>query len=189
MICCMTESDDWQRLAGFARDRRTDLGLTQEEAAATGGPSTATLRLIEGGRHHGYRPSILRALETALHWERGSVRAILGGGDPIPLTDDDPTLPGIPAAPAAPDPLTAAIGQAIEARYAELATEIGDEIANARRRGTPEDQIFANTYEAALWAIPLMPEADRVLRIAALRSMRPSAPPNSNTNPPIELAG
>lgn len=196
MMCCMGTGDDWRRLAAYTRDRRGDLGLTQEELAAAGGPSTATLRLIEGARQPGYRPAILRALERALQWERGSVRAILDGGDPVSEADDL-TLPGISPAPvavtpAAADPLTVRIGQAIEARYAELATEIGDQIAAARRRGKPEDQIFANPYEQALWAIPLMPEADRILRIAALRSMRPpSAPPNDNTSPPppVELAG
>ena len=187
----MTQTDDWQRLAAYARDRRGDLGLTQEEVAAAGGPSTATLRLIEGNKQSGYRPQILRALERALKWERGAVRAILDGGDPL-LADDyegEPTLPGITPAVPPPDPLAVRIGQAIADQMADLAAQIGDESTAARRGGTPEPDNFGDPAERALWAIPLMPEADRVLRIAALRSMRPPSAAPKHGNPPVELAG
>ena len=80
-------ANDWDRLAGFARERRVELGLTQEDARAAGGPSTATMRLIEGALQRSYQPATLRDLENVLRWGRGSVRKILAGGDPVPLAD------------------------------------------------------------------------------------------------------
>ncbi len=73
---------DWKRLAGYVRERRDELGLTQEQVAAAGGPSTATLRLIETSAQSEYRAKSLRQLEDALRWRSGSVRAILAGGEP-----------------------------------------------------------------------------------------------------------
>jgi hypothetical protein len=188
MMSVMNRTDDWQRLAACVRDRRSDLGLTQEETAAAGGPSTATLRLIENGRQGGYRPAILRALERALQWERGSVRAILDGGDPAPA-DDDATLPGIPpvAAPD-PDPMAVRIGQAIADELTRIAAGIQAEVDAARRAGVPDREIFTDPFERNLWLTELTSEHQRVLAVAALRSVRPRRPPNSG-NPPIELAG
>ena len=83
----MATGKDWQRLADFVSERRADLGMTQEDVRAAGGPSTATQRLSEGNLQSRYQPVILGRLETALKWERGSVRRILAGGDPV-LTPD-----------------------------------------------------------------------------------------------------
>jgi hypothetical protein len=81
----MTAGKDWHRLAESVRERRVELGMTQEEARAAGGPSTATMRLIEGALQESYQASTLRDLERALQWQRGSVRMVLAGGDPVPL--------------------------------------------------------------------------------------------------------
>jgi hypothetical protein len=82
---------DWERLAEFVRERRVELGLTQEDARAAGGPSTATMRLIEGALQRSYQPATLRDLERVMQWERGSARMILAGGEPVPraVTDAD----------------------------------------------------------------------------------------------------
>lgn len=77
------DSGDWRRLGEHVLRRREDLGLTQPEVQAAGGPSTATMRLIERAERSSYRGSILRSLERALHWRTGSVEVILAGGDPI----------------------------------------------------------------------------------------------------------
>lgn len=74
--------DGWRRLARFASERRLDLGLTQEDVRARGGPSTATMRLIEGGLQDGYSERTLSKLEQVLEWQRGSVKAALEGGEP-----------------------------------------------------------------------------------------------------------
>lgn len=93
---------DWERLARHVRERREELGLTQEEVASRGGPSTATLRLIENNAGDSYRQKSLRQLEDALGWARGSVLAILAGeepalrgGQPAAQRYADPTLQAI----------------------------------------------------------------------------------------------
>jgi transcriptional regulator with XRE-family HTH domain len=88
---------DWGRLARYVRERREDLGFTQEDVATKGGPSTATLRLIENGTQETYRQKSLRQLEAALGWEPGSVRKILDGGEPViagrgPSRASDPAI-------------------------------------------------------------------------------------------------
>ena len=65
---------DYPRLGSYVRERRPELGLTQEEIATRGGPSTATLRLIEGGKGP-FRAKSLRQLADALHWTPESPRA------------------------------------------------------------------------------------------------------------------
>jgi len=82
-------SRDWANLAAQVKDRREELGLTQEQVAASGGPSTATLRLIETNNAKSYRAKTFTQLETALRWRNGSVRRILAGQGPSPLDDDD----------------------------------------------------------------------------------------------------
>jgi hypothetical protein len=78
----MATDGDWHRVAEYVIERRTDLDLTQADVHALGGPSTATLRLIEGGLQDRYQPAILARLERVLGWERGSIRAIRKGGEP-----------------------------------------------------------------------------------------------------------
>lgn len=78
----MTDKD-WKRLADAVRQRRDELGMTQEEVAAAGGPSTATMRLLEGALGTSYRSRTFTQLERALAWTRGTVRHVLDGGDPL----------------------------------------------------------------------------------------------------------
>src|ERR1700693_3871198 len=75
-------SRDWPRLGTCVRERRRELGLTQGDVAARGGPSTLTQRYIEGAQHTSYNAKSLRQLEDALGWARGSVRDVLAGGEP-----------------------------------------------------------------------------------------------------------
>lgn len=77
------DKDKWRRLADYVIRRRAQLVMTQEDVRAAGGPSTATMRLIEGALQTSYRPVILARLEAALRWEAGSVQRILEGGEPI----------------------------------------------------------------------------------------------------------
>ncbi|OBJ84737.1 helix-turn-helix domain-containing protein [Mycobacterium asiaticum] len=85
----------WQRLADEIRRRRKQLGLTQADVYAQGGPSTETLRALENNRAGRLTVKLRRALERALQWEAGSVDAILDGRPPRPLDDTD--APGRPA--------------------------------------------------------------------------------------------
>lgn len=75
-------ADAWQRLADHVIHRRTELGLSRSQIADTGGPSAATMRLIENALQQTYRPNIIGRLETSLGWRTGSVNTILNGGEP-----------------------------------------------------------------------------------------------------------
>jgi hypothetical protein len=78
------DNADWQRLGTYVTRRRDELGMTQSEVQAAGGPSTATQRLIEGAARTTYRGAILASLERALRWAPGSVELILTGEEPKP---------------------------------------------------------------------------------------------------------
>jgi transcriptional regulator with XRE-family HTH domain len=83
----MTNETPAQRLGRLIRARRKALKLTQADVQTAGGPSTATLRLIENGKHTDFRASTSRPLEAALQWTPGSIDKILAGGRPIPVDD------------------------------------------------------------------------------------------------------
>lgn len=73
--------EDLKRLGRRVRERRLELGLTQAKVVAAGGPSISVLSKIEtGAREYGDR--VITSLEKVLQWERGSVEAILTGGEP-----------------------------------------------------------------------------------------------------------
>lgn len=77
-----------QQLAGWVRDRRAQLELTQEEVAALGPLSDKTVRTVESGRGTGLRRHTRAALERALQWQTGSVfDAIQHGLKPQPVAE------------------------------------------------------------------------------------------------------
>jgi transcriptional regulator with XRE-family HTH domain len=92
------DAQDWPHLGRLVRERRTDLGLTQAEIHGAGGPSPATLYLIESGRRGSYRPQVLRRLERALGWRAGDIRRVLAGGQPEPEDEGEPAPPAPPVA-------------------------------------------------------------------------------------------
>lgn len=57
--------------------RRTELGLSQEEVADSGGPSVASLRTIEHESAEAYRPKTLTSLDRALGWPVGTSAGLL----------------------------------------------------------------------------------------------------------------
>ena len=81
---------DWANLARQVRDRREELGLTQQDVAAAGGPSTAIQRQIENKQATSYRPKTFRTHEKALRLRKDSFRMALAGGRFIPDEDDWP---------------------------------------------------------------------------------------------------
>lgn len=96
---------DWERLGRYVRHRRDkELDMTQLDVQTAGGPSTATMRLIEGGHQkQGYSSMTIAALETALGWKHGSATKILVGGEPE-LDTKEPE----PEPPPRPEPVTVA---------------------------------------------------------------------------------
>ncbi|CDO11488.1 transcriptional regulator [Mycolicibacterium cosmeticum] len=71
----------WEKLGEAVRERRIALGLTQEQLADRGGPSTPTLRAIENNRAGRLSPRLRRSLERTLQWSAGSVDEVLAGQD------------------------------------------------------------------------------------------------------------
>src|SRR5712664_2771440 len=72
----------WERLARATRRRRKELDLSQPGLDAAGGPSTSVISKIERAKSDSYEERVLIRLEDALGWRRGSVQAILEGGEP-----------------------------------------------------------------------------------------------------------
>ncbi len=88
----------WERLArAVVRRRQDELGWSQQDviAAGDGKPSQKTLSQIENAGGTNYAPRTLSQLEDALRWARGSVAAILSGGEPTP-TDSPEGRSGTP---------------------------------------------------------------------------------------------
>jgi hypothetical protein len=179
------DDQDWRRLAEAARDRRNELGFTQEDARAAGGPSTATMRLIEGALQEGYTPAILRRLEGALRWAPGSVRAVLAGGDPVPL-GDAPSATAAPAVlsaaaafpaptvtaradrPAPPAEAPTAVRAHLYAALYAVNAPLREQVLAEAASGRP----FADPIERALWESPGWSEMEKAEEIALFRAMR-----------------
>lgn len=70
------------------RQRREDLGLSQPAAADRAGINRDTWRNMENGSRD-IRSYNHRAVERALQWQPGSVEAILAGGEPQPLGEQE----------------------------------------------------------------------------------------------------
>lgn len=108
------EPQSWKHLGDTIRRRREALGLVQEELAEQARISTSSVRQAERGRvPQGYRwPQSLTAIEGALGWTRGSMRAVLAGGEPTvgqePSDALQETLPE--AAPQSPAPTFRTMG-------------------------------------------------------------------------------
>lgn len=75
-------------LGPLIRERRTELGLTQSDVAARGGPSHQTLRNIETGPQlPPLRDFTLTRLENVLLLRRGTIRRHLREGTPLEAID------------------------------------------------------------------------------------------------------
>jgi hypothetical protein len=170
-------SKDWPRLANAVRTRRTELGLTQEDVRAAGGPSTSIMRMIEGSLQSSYRPNILHRLEVVMQWRPGSVRVVLAGGHPVPL-EDQPPAPAPAAAPAArvpeqlslsplsppPDPVLSHLLAALAVSVRPLARSVLAEVA----AGQP----FTHPVERLIWGLPDWPAERKAAEIAVFRARR-----------------
>lgn len=150
----MATRKDWSRLAARVRERRDELGLTQEDVRAAGGPSTATMRLIEGALQESYQPAILTRLEKALEWERGSARRILDGGEPALLPSAGYEAPPAGSARDGAHPAYAENESippgALKPFVASVRNDLGKATVNYGP-GHTGSQAFTADYEAAVW--------------------------------------
>lgn len=65
-------------LAQYIRRRRKQLGLSQSDLQVRGGPSAATVRLIEAGVSPQLQRGTKRGIEAALDWPEGAIDMLLG---------------------------------------------------------------------------------------------------------------
>ena len=147
------DRQDWSHLGRLVRERRTDIGLTQAEVQSAGGPSPATLYLIEAGRRGSYRPQVLRRLERALGWRAGSVRRVLAGGQPTlegedtiisPVDEDRASVPdsqrwmaSFRRLPISPHDKLLILSRLLEEVIAELSTGRSDEPPGSNQASRP----------------------------------------------------
>lgn len=78
-----------EALALHMEDRRVSLGLRWADVADLAGTTTETLRQARFGDGE-IRPLTRRGIEDALGWARGSVAAVLAGGQPTVTTEVAP---------------------------------------------------------------------------------------------------
>lgn len=132
-----------------ALERRCDqLDMTWTELAAVSGVSEVTLRALRRGDN---KPSARtkRRLEDALQWERGSIQAILEGGEAIPLADQpdgrrrESTDEIVAENRAGLAEISAVLEEALAARRGKPLTE-------TQRRVTAD---FAKTFERTIEAL------------------------------------
>jgi transcriptional regulator with XRE-family HTH domain len=90
----------WEVLGDAVRHRRKELGLTQADVTARGGPSVETVRAIENNRAGRLGRQSRRALERAIEWDEGSIDAVLEGGIPRLFATTTAEVSAPPAAPA-----------------------------------------------------------------------------------------
>jgi hypothetical protein len=77
------DGDGWLRVARHVRNRRLELGLTQEAAAARGKVHPRSWARVESGASEGYRLPILVGVCRSLDWAPDSIERVLGGGQPL----------------------------------------------------------------------------------------------------------
>jgi len=83
----------WTRVGEAVKDRRLELGWTQQEAADRSGVSLATWRLIESAGRERFQELTLRGLVRGLGWPVGAIEQLRAGGPPPgpdELTDPAP---------------------------------------------------------------------------------------------------
>lgn len=78
----------WQRLGELLVQRRIELAPRYRERTVFAAEHDLDWRLlhdIERGKRETFKPETLAAIEVAYQWQRGSIQAVLAGGDPAPV--------------------------------------------------------------------------------------------------------
>lgn len=168
----------WDRLGAVARARRKELGLTQGDVAARGGPSVPALRAIENNRT-GQRLSdkLRQALERSLGWDAGSVEAILDGGAPRALPTLTATDAGTASTANGPTPAANAAERFAMAEHLikmrRTFAAHRDAMAETARMAIEED--FANAAremeDAMGWMLPWLGDEERTAAIRILSEL------------------
>lgn len=126
------EVADLQRLARVVTERRLELRLGIQPAAAQAGMSKDTWKRVEAGQV--VRATTYTAMDRALGWAAGSCRRVIEGGDPVAVEG----VAGSPGVQKSPIPPEALEGQARDVvQLALIATAKGttaDEIREMSER-------------------------------------------------------
>lgn len=77
-----------ERFGTLVRQRRLELGLTQDQVAAAGGPSDKRQTQIEKGASPAPSITTQAKVDTGLQWKPGSAATTLRGGTPTKLEDE-----------------------------------------------------------------------------------------------------
>ena len=127
--------EPWKRVALAVRDRRLNLGWTQQEAADRAGVSLATWRLIESAGRDRYQDLTVRGVCRALGWSANTFDDIVAGGD-APTPEESQTPSERPAVSPRPR-FDGTIPAGFARKYLEL---------------TPEEQAMVQGYVEGLAA-------------------------------------
>lgn len=118
------EPEDWERLGRAFAEARVRAGLSQMEVAESLSVTRTPIQGIERG-HVKYKPptrinGTMRSYARLLHWEDGSIEAVLAGGEP--------TLQGAAEASALPTRISEELrdGQVLDNGVFDLAPDSED---------------------------------------------------------------
>lgn len=125
--CSRVEFDEVTReaIARAVRERRAELGLSQEQASrASGGMiSTANLRVVEGAGRATFRPKSLIGIARALSWPADAVARLADGEDPLTF----PTIVGSAPPATTGRPSAGGLELATAGQVAELQRQVADQ--------------------------------------------------------------
>ena len=170
----------WEQLGDAVRHRRKELGLTQADVTARGGPSVETVRAVENKRAGRMGPLSRRALERAIEWEEGSIDALLNGDAPRVLGADTgaAAAPAPSVQPAGGDATSAAAQRfAMAERLIKMRQAFADHrdsMAESARIAMEEQFTAAarEIEEALIWMLPRLGDVERAAAIRILAELR-----------------
>jgi transcriptional regulator with XRE-family HTH domain len=171
----------WEQLGDAVRHRRKELGLTQADVTARGGPSVETVRAVENKRAGRMGPLSRRALERAIEWEEGSIDALLNGDAPRVLGADIDAPAAAPAPSVQPPGGDATSAAAERFAMAERLIKMRQAFADHREgmaesaRIAMEEQFTAaarEIEEAVIWMLPRLGDVERAAAIRILAELR-----------------
>lgn len=168
----------WERLGRAVRARRKELGLSQADVTARGGPSVPTLRVVENNRAGRLSSRLRRALERAIEWDTGSVEAILDGG--FARTMPPLTAAGAHASPPASRPASATDAAerfVMAERLVKMRRTFArhrDTMPETARTAIEEDFTAAarEMEDALVWMLPWLGDEERAAAIRILGELR-----------------
>lgn len=135
-----------ERIAAAVRSRRSELGLSQEDAArASGGlVSTANLRVVEGAGRSSFRERSLRGVARALGWPDDAIGRIAAGEDPRHFETPSPASPG-----QRPRATVAGVELATADQIEALQQQIDELRSAVSSLGSPLDRLESEVRRAA----------------------------------------